>query len=196
MRFCQNDSCYTLLGSNCFFWLIFIDILSICQTSFTVLDHEESVIVLSDTAVCGKVSKSADKPPVSYHFLGLGDTLNYSFWVYKLTLANIDSVILDLHRLGCNKKGQKKYSVVKKMKSEALENPPESLSDLKYHHLFGAGTFGRVWCVTKVGGKTAYALKIQSKRELLDQRQASSAVRERGVMAKLDHPFVCKLVAR
>ena len=45
-------------------------------------------------------------------------------------------------------------------------------------------------------GKTAYALKIQSKRELLDQRQASSAVRERGVMVKLDHPFVCKLVAR
>lgn len=92
--------------------------------------------------------------------------------------------------------GQKKYSGAKKAKSEMLEDPPESLSDLKYHHLFGAGTFGRVWCVTKVGGKIAYALKIQSKRELLDQRQASSAVRERGVMVKLDHPFVCKLVAR
>eukprot|EP00804_Cyclotella_cryptica_P024979 CCRYP_015506-RA/>CCRYP_015506-RA protein AED:0.30 eAED:0.30 QI:0/0.75/0.6/1/0.75/0.6/5/190/490 len=80
---------------------------------------------------------------------------------------------------------------------ELLDNepPPQSLDELKYHHLFGAGTFGRVWCVTRVGGKIAYALKIQSKRELLDQRQASSAVRERGVMAKLDHPFVCKLVA-
>lgn len=40
----------------------------------------------------------------------------------------------------------------------------------------------------------AYALKIQSKLELLDQRQASSAKRERAVMAKLDHPFVCRLV--
>jgi serine/threonine protein kinase len=92
--------------------------------------------------------------------------------------------------------GQKKYAGAKKTKTEYLEDPPESLSDIEYHHLFGAGTFGRVWCVTKVGGKTAYALKIQSKRELLDQRQASSAVRERGVMVKLDHPFVCKLVAR
>jgi cGMP-dependent protein kinase len=112
-----------------------------------------------------------------------------------LTLANIDSVILDLHRLGCKRPGQKKYSTTKKNSVTDNEPPPESLSDLKYHHLFGAGTFGRVWCVTKVGGKTPYALKIQSKRELLDQRQASSAVRERGVMAKLDHPFVCKLVA-
>eukprot|EP00956_Cyclotella_meneghiniana_P010788 scaffold15090_cov50-Cyclotella_meneghiniana.AAC.7 len=130
--------------------------------------YEESVIVLSDTAVCG-----------------------------KLTLANIDSVVLDLHRLGCNMPGQKKYASSKSMakSTRLLEDPPESLNDLKYHQLFGAGTFGRVYCVTKKGGKTAYALKIQSKRELLDQRQASSAVRERGVMVKLDHPFVCKLVA-
>jgi len=92
--------------------------------------------------------------------------------------------------------GEKKYSVVKRAKPERYEDPPESLNELKYHHLFGAGTFGRVWCVTKISGKTAYALKIQSKRGLLEQRQASSAVRERGVMVKLDHPFVCKLVAR
>jgi protein kinase A len=65
---------------------------------------------------------------------------------------------------------------------------------LQYHQLFGAGTFGRVWIVTRTGGKATYALKIQSKRELLDQRQASSAARERNVMARLDHPFVCKLV--
>ena len=38
--------------------------------------HEETVEVVSDTAVCG-----------------------------KLTLSNIDSVILDLHRLGCKRKG-------------------------------------------------------------------------------------------
>ena len=94
--------------------------------------------------------------------------------------------------------GQKKYASNKSMakSTRLLEDPPESLNDLKYHQLFGAGTFGRVYCVTKKGGKTAYALKIQSKRELLDQRQASSAVRERGVMVNLDHPFVCKLVAR
>ncbi len=112
----------------------------------------------------------------------------------KLTLSNIDSVILDLHRLGC-KRRRNRAPNHRGLKSSMTDEPrPESLQEMEFHKLFGAGTFGRVWIVTRPGGKTAYALKIQSKRELLDQRQASSAKRERAVMAKLDHPFVCKLV--
>jgi protein kinase A len=131
--------------------------------------REETVEVISDDALCG-----------------------------ELTLSNIDSVVLDLHRLGCNRARNRSLPssvgiaasiVVKK------ENRPETLEDLEYHQLFGAGTFGRVWIVSRRGHeKTAYALKIQSKRALLDHRQASSALRERMVMAKLDHPFVCKLI--
>jgi serine/threonine protein kinase len=60
--------------------------------------------------------------------------------------------------------------------------------------IFLQGTFGRVWIVSPIGKRVAYALKIQSKRELLDQRQAGGAQRERSVMVKLDHPFVCKLI--
>lgn len=108
----------------------------------------------------------------------------------KLTLANIESVIMDLHRLGCRRK--KNYK--RKGKSGEEEFRPENLDDLEFHRLFGAGTFGRVWIVSPFGKRIAYALKIQSKRELLDQRQAGGAQRERSVMAKLDHPFVCKLV--
>ena len=125
--------------------------------------YEETVEVISDTVVCG-----------------------------KLTLANIDSVILDLHRLGCKKRSKSS----RRKTSVQEEDPPETLDELEFHKLFGAGTFGRVWIVSKLPqGKTAYALKIQSKRELLDQRQASSARRERAVMSRLDHPFVCKLAA-
>jgi len=120
---------------------------------------EESVEVVSDTAVCG-----------------------------KLTLSNIDSVILDLHRLGCKRRGR----MQSRQKSAANL---QRLEDLDFHRLFGAGTFGRVWIVSSKGGNTPYALKIQSKRELLDQRQSSGALRERTVMAKLDHPFVCKLIS-
>ncbi|KAL7450422.1 hypothetical protein ACHAWC_002348, partial [Mediolabrus comicus] len=129
--------------------------------------YVESVETLSDAAVCG-----------------------------KLTLANIDSVILDLHRLGCKRRGKAYASSISKKQESDGEARPESLDELEFHHLFGAGTFGRVWIVSKIGGggNTAYALKIQSKRELIDQRQASSAKRERGVMSKLDHPFVCRLV--
>lgn len=52
-----------------------------------------------------------------------------------------------------------------------------------------------VWIVSPLGKRVPSALKIQSKRELLDQRQAGGAQRERSVMVKLDHPFVCKLVS-
>mmetsp|Transcript_2908 Transcript_2908/g.5294 ORF Transcript_2908/g.5294 Transcript_2908/m.5294 type:complete len:947 (+) Transcript_2908:140-2980(+) len=129
--------------------------------------REETVEVVSDTMECG-----------------------------KLTLSSIDSVIQDLHRLGCNRRHGKKGNKFGAQKNSSMETEsrPETLGDLDFHQLFGAGTFGRVWIVSRPGGKTAYALKIQSKRELLDQRQASSAKRERAVMAKLDHPFVCKLV--
>ncbi|KAL3783671.1 hypothetical protein ACHAW5_007500, partial [Stephanodiscus triporus] len=130
--------------------------------------REETVEVISDVAMCG-----------------------------KLTLSNIDSVILDLHRLGCNRTRNRLMpsSVGIAASMVMTENYPKSLQDLEYHQLFGAGTFGRVWIVSKRGdGTTAYALKIQSKRALLDHRQASSALRERMVMAKLDHPFVCKLI--
>mmetsp|Transcript_31260 Transcript_31260/g.71545 ORF Transcript_31260/g.71545 Transcript_31260/m.71545 type:complete len:944 (+) Transcript_31260:385-3216(+) len=109
----------------------------------------------------------------------------------KLTLATIDSVIQDLHRLGCRRK--KNYNRKGKKKDDTLE-PVDSLDDLEFHRLFGAGTFGRVWIVSPFGKKVPYALKIQCKRELLDQRQAGGAQRERAVMVKLDHPFVCKLV--
>lgn len=109
----------------------------------------------------------------------------------RLTLANIDSVIQDLHRLGCRRKKNFKR---KGKKGEAADEPVESLDDLEFHRLFGAGTFGRVWIVSPFGKNVPYALKIQCKRELLDQRQAGGAQRERAVMVKLDHPFVCKLV--
>jgi len=111
----------------------------------------------------------------------------------KLTLENIDSVILDLHRLGCKKRKTGPHGLAKSRSAAEEDLQVEDLEDLTLVQLFGAGTFGRVWIVTPVGSATAYALKIQSKRELLDQRQASSAARERGVMARLDHPFVCKL---
>ena len=89
-------------------------------------------------------------------------------------------------------KNQKHYKRRGSVDKEAVG--VDTLDDLEFHRLFGAGTFGRVWIVCPIGKRVAYALKIQSKRELLDQRQASGAQRERSVMVKLDHPFVCKLI--
>jgi hypothetical protein len=146
------------------------------------------------------------------------DVISESAVLGKLSLATIDSVIQDLHRLGCKRKvcqmrrhlpyhrdtlfylkdsylhcEKKHYKRRGSTGGQDIEGV-ETLDDLEFHRLFGAGTFGRVWIVSPIGKRIAYALKIQSKRELLDQRQAGGAQRERSVMVKLDHPFVCKLI--
>jgi len=53
-----------------------------------------------------------------------------------------------------------------------------------------------VWLVTdKTAVKpVAYALKVQRKRQLLDQKQVDGALREMTIMSQLDHPFIIKMV--
>mmetsp|Transcript_38336 Transcript_38336/g.80666 ORF Transcript_38336/g.80666 Transcript_38336/m.80666 type:complete len:927 (+) Transcript_38336:361-3141(+) len=101
----------------------------------------------------------------------------------KLTLANIDSVILDLSRMG-NKKGKGRDTLDRSIEIDKLER----------HTLLGAGTFGQVWLASDRKTGKAYALKVQIKRELIDHHQAEGVCREREVMSKIDHPFVIKLV--
>jgi CRP-like cAMP-binding protein len=70
--------------------------------------------------------------------------------------------------------------------------------DLKKHKILGAGTFGQVWLVSvkspSGGGRTAYALKIQSKYDLVENDMAKGVVQEKNIMSELDHPFIIKLV--
>lgn len=75
------------------------------------------------------------------------------------------------------------------------ENIP--LNSLKKHGLLGAGTFGQVWLASKVapdGTNRPYALKVQSKHELLKSKQVKGVVRERNIMAQLKSPFLIRLV--
>jgi CRP-like cAMP-binding protein len=72
-----------------------------------------------------------------------------------------------------------------------------SLKSLKKHTILGAGTFGQVWLVSKVAPDATnrpYALKIQSKFEILKNNQAKGVVQEREIMAQLNHPFIIRLV--
>lgn len=71
------------------------------------------------------------------------------------------------------------------------------MSDLKKHTMLGAGTFGRVWLVSKEardGSRRPYALKIQSKYVLVQNSQAKGVVQEKNIMARLQHPFIIQLV--
>jgi len=102
----------------------------------------------------------------------------------KLTLANIDSVILNLNRMGNKKGGQGR---------DTLDHSID-IFKLERHTLLGAGTFGQVWLASDKKSGKAYALKVQIKRELIDHHQAEGVCREREVMSKIDNPFVIKLV--
>jgi len=80
--------------------------------------------------------------------------------------------------------------------------PPTKQHKIKLKHLIkkvmlGEGQFGQVWLVTNKKDKEerAYALKIQSKWELIEQGEADVCIREKNIMNQLSHPFIIKLFA-
>ena len=81
---------------------------------------------------------------------------------------------------------------------ESIRDSDITFKSLKRHAILGAGTFGQVWLVSRLtsDGKTrkAYALKIQSKYELIRHSQALGVVQEKNIMAQLRHPFIINLV--
>mmetsp|Transcript_28198 Transcript_28198/g.60071 ORF Transcript_28198/g.60071 Transcript_28198/m.60071 type:complete len:842 (+) Transcript_28198:112-2637(+) len=70
-----------------------------------------------------------------------------------------------------------------------------TMDDLDMIRILGAGTFGKVWLVSHNNSKDAYALKIQVKKQLIEFNQAEGVIREKNIMAKLDHPFIIKMVS-
>lgn len=74
---------------------------------------------------------------------------------------------------------------------------PKHPKSFKRHLILGEGTFGQVWLSTykkEAPNKKArpYALKIQSKFELVNEGQVTAAVREKGLMEMLRHPFIIR----
>jgi CRP-like cAMP-binding protein/tRNA A-37 threonylcarbamoyl transferase component Bud32 len=101
-----------------------------------------------------------------------------------LTRADIQSVIGDIKRLG-----------------QPLKLMPHSLNnsirykDLVKFRILGVGTFGKVWLVSHKRTGTPYALKQLSKREIIGHHQVEGVIREKNIMASIEHPFVVNLVA-
>ena len=88
--------------------------------------------------------------------------------------------------------GKQRFDFGKKLEAPTL------LKDLEKHTIVGAGSFGQVWLVSHVGSdgeRRPYALKIQSKSELIKSYQAKGVVQEKKIMEKLNHPFLPNLVA-
>lgn len=101
-----------------------------------------------------------------------------------LSRKDIESVIGLMKRLGQPLQPQ-----------GASLNKSIRFKDLVKFRILGVGTFGKVWLVSHKRTGTPYALKLLSKREILGHHQVEGVIREKNIMASLDHPFVVNLVA-
>jgi CRP-like cAMP-binding protein len=86
--------------------------------------------------------------------------------------------------------------------SEDSEDENRKHRHIPFHNLdkkvcLGEGMFGQVWMVYDRTEKNPvpYALKIQSKYQLVEEEQAEAVIREKEAMARLKHPFIIRLMA-
>merc|ERR1711935_972065 len=100
-----------------------------------------------------------------------------------LSRKDIETVIGDIKRLGkpLNMMG-------------ASLNKHIRLKDLVKFRILGVGTFGKVWLVSHKRTGKPYALKMLSKREIIGHHQVEGVLREKNIMASIDHPFVVNLI--
>lgn len=92
-----------------------------------------------------------------------------------------------------------------KARKPTLYRDKLTLKMLEKHHILGAGTFGKVWLVTRKESRSSskdqsskdkegpYALKMISKRQLLQSNLTSAVLREKNVMESINHPFLLNM---
>jgi CRP-like cAMP-binding protein len=102
---------------------------------------------------------------------------------WRLKKSDIETVIGDIKRLG------KPIPFTPKLFDTTI-----TLGDIKKHKLLGMGAFGKVWLATSRDSKEPYALKTISKRQLIDAGQVKGVLREKQIMASIEHPFILPLV--
>ena len=112
----------------------------------------------------------------------------------KLTLSNIESVIMDLHPIGCRRLVKPKRAGAPRA-SSVKEARPESLDDLTFHQFFGTGTFERVYCTDRLGAARPTRSRSSQRGSCSTSARARRPGGGHAVMARLDHPFVCSLVS-
>lgn len=103
---------------------------------------------------------------------------------YILTRESIEAVIGDIKKLGKHAE----YIARDKLKKMNLDQ-------IQMHRILGMGAFGLVWLASHREEKTAYALKMLNKRELIDSHMVSGTIREKEILSSLDHPFILPLIS-
>jgi len=102
---------------------------------------------------------------------------------WRLKKTDIEGVIGDVKRLG------KPIPFTPKTFDSTI-----TIDDVRKHKMLGMGAFGKVWLATSRDTKKPYALKTITKRQLIDAGQVKGVMREKQIMASLEHPFILPLV--
>jgi len=116
-------------------------------------------------------------------------TCETNLTTYKLSRESIESVVVDLTRLG------ESESYVKSKQKLHQKSSTSSLKHFTHYHIIGMGGFGKVWLVENKGNGNLYALKVIHKRKLLNSRQERSILREKELLQLLHHPFILHSVS-
>ena len=116
----------------------------------------------------------------------MGDNESGEFGIAQYTVTALEDVVVGVLDMIAIKK-------VIAVKSEVKI----TMDDLTMVRILGAGTFGKVWLVVRSGSvaKDSYALKVQNKKDIIDYNQVDGVIREKDIMAKVDHPFLIKMVS-
>lgn len=101
-----------------------------------------------------------------------------------ISKQDIEDVIGNIGRLG-----------QPEMLASNMLNKSIRFKDLVKVRILGVGTFGQVWLVNHKKMGIPYALKQLNKREIMGHRQIEGVMREKNIMASLEHPFVIRLVS-
>lgn len=114
----------------------------------------------------------------------------------EATISAIDDVVCDVLT---------KSAIEKVIGSTSRLGQPRALINafvrrdyVKYKNLvkmriLGVGTFGKVWLAIEKTTNRAFALKLMNKRQCIEYGQHEGVIREKNILANIDHPFLLKM---
>lgn len=131
-------------------------------------------------------------PTYSHTFISLGDG-DKPTKCGQISLQSFVAVFGGRSRLmGSVGSSRRVMQPIDKKASFAGEVNLDTLEKLK---ILGSGTFGKVWLVRHKESNNAWAMKVQRKIDILTYKQTDGVIREKNIMAKLDHPFIIRLIS-
>lgn len=108
--------------------------------------------------------------------------------VWTLTKADIEDVLKDVHRLGQSVS----FQVKRRVSSYSRHIHQKELVRVR---VLGHGGFGKVWLVKHKNTGVYYALKELNKRRILEKKQTKNVMREKEILAILNHVFILSEVS-